>query len=123
MDVYDIRVKLSSHLSLSVSNKRAYIVVTASYCGVTLVQFHITPSVCRVLTAMSGESKQPLFRPLGGEPDAEPEVTEIESLCMNCHEDVRKQTFLEPLHACNTTRLYITIVRIQCLGYICCIML
>ncbi|XP_050556691.1 zinc finger protein ZPR1 [Spodoptera frugiperda] len=36
---------------------------------------------------MSGESKQPLFRPLGGEPDEEPEVTEIESLCMNCHED------------------------------------
>lgn len=43
MDVRDIRVKLSSYLS--VSNKRAYIAVTvtASYCGVTLVQFPITP--------------------------------------------------------------------------------
>lgn len=36
---------------------------------------------------MSAETKQPLFRPLGGDPDEEPEVTEIESLCMNCHED------------------------------------
>ncbi|KAF9815567.1 hypothetical protein SFRURICE_010682, partial [Spodoptera frugiperda] len=72
----------------------AHVKQTCFHCGdgewlrsYTIVQFPIIPSVCRVLTAMSGESKQPLFRPLGGDPDAEPEVTEIESLCMNCHED------------------------------------
>lgn len=35
---------------------------------------------------MSAE-KTPLFRDLNAE-DPEPEVTEIESLCMNCHADV-----------------------------------
>ncbi|KAF9405605.1 hypothetical protein HW555_013732 [Spodoptera exigua] len=36
---------------------------------------------------MSSEAPQPVFRSFGGEPDEEPEVTEIESLCMNCHEN------------------------------------
>merc|ERR1712212_1255770 len=33
-----------------------------------------------------GETKKPIFRNLTAEDDAMPEVTEIESLCMNCHE-------------------------------------
>ncbi|KAH9643726.1 hypothetical protein HF086_007696, partial [Spodoptera exigua] len=41
----------------------------------------------RVLTRMSSEAPKPVFRSFGGEPDEEPEVTEIESLCMNCHEN------------------------------------
>lgn len=35
-----------------------------------------------------GENK-PLFRNLNAEEDPDPETTEIESLCMNCEENVR----------------------------------
>lgn len=38
---------------------------------------------------MSGDNNPaPLFRHIDADDD--PEVTEIESLCMNCHEQVRK---------------------------------
>lgn len=33
-----------------------------------------------------GEQKQPIFRELNA--DQEPEITEIESLCMQCHKNV-----------------------------------
>lgn len=37
---------------------------------------------------MSSANQKPLFRALTAE-DPEPEVTEIESLCMNCYKNVR----------------------------------
>lgn len=39
---------------------------------------------------MSTERPEPVFQQFGGEELDEPAVTEIESLCMNCHANVRK---------------------------------
>lgn len=38
---------------------------------------------------MSAEDPKPLFRDLTAE-DPDPEVTQIESFCMNCHANVSK---------------------------------
>lgn len=34
---------------------------------------------------------KPIFRPLNAD-DPDPEATEVESLCMNCHANVRPRT-------------------------------
>lgn len=58
---------------------------------------------------MCSVEQKPMFEDLNVE-EADPEVTEIESLCMNCYSNVRKHCTLEIYSQFSLVHLLVTIL-------------
>lgn len=54
--------------------------------------FYFYADITTERMASEADKKQPIFKELNA--DEEPEVTEIESLCLQCHKNVRYVFFL-----------------------------